>query len=71
MKAQTIQVDVDATKTADRLHRGANVLDGANLGDRLEDGGVMGTIVRCHECGRSGQLHDPDELPPVGEPQEG
>lgn len=40
----------------------------AEVGDRVRDGGEMGVIVRCHECGGSGQLHRPDEIPPVVEP---
>lgn len=40
----------------------------ATFGDRVRDGGVMGVIVRCEECGGSGQLHQPDEMPPYVEP---
>lgn len=36
----------------------------------VEDGGVMGDIVPCHECGGSGELHDPHELPEPSEPQD-
>ena len=35
----------------------------ATFGDRVRDGGKMGTLVRCHECGGSGQLHQLDEQP--------
>lgn len=38
-------------------------------GDRVEDGGIMGTLVRCTECGGIGVLHKPDELPPTAAPQ--
>lgn len=38
------------------------------FGRRVEDGGRMGTIVRCETCGGSGELHQPDELPPMVEP---
>lgn len=38
------------------------------VGHRVEDGGVMGTIVTCEECSGSGVLHDPHERPPVSEP---
>lgn len=41
----------------------------SRFGERVEDGGVMGTIVRCEMCGGSGELHDPDELPPVSYPE--
>lgn len=64
MATSTLTVKIDATKTADRLRRAANVLDGPDFGDRVEDGGLMGTIVRCEMCGGSGQLHDPDEVVP-------
>jgi hypothetical protein len=36
-------------------------------GDRVEDGGTMGTLVRCPQCG-DGLLHDPDERPPSPAP---
>lgn len=38
-------------------------------GDRVEDGGLMGTLVRCPECGGSGLLHKPDHLPESAEPK--
>lgn len=41
---------------------------GPKAGDRVEDGGEMGTLVRCDKCGGGGLLHDPDELPPAVEP---
>ena len=40
------------------------------VGARVKDGGVMGTLVRCGECGGSGRLHAPDELPPVVQPED-
>ena len=40
----------------------------AEFGDRCFDGGELGTIIRCPECGGSGQLHAPDEPPPAGRP---
>lgn len=40
----------------------------AKPGDRVEDGGQMGTLVRCPKCGGGGLLHDPDELPPAVSP---
>lgn len=43
---------------------------GWRFGDRVEDGGQMGTIVRCEQCGGSGQLHDLDERPPYATPQQ-
>ena len=70
MKARTINIDVKATKAAERLRRAANVLDGPTFGDRIEDGGVMGTIIRCHECGGSGQLHELDQVPATVEPED-
>lgn len=39
-------------------------------GARVEDGGEMGTIVRCQECGGSGTLHQPDKMPDFAEPEE-
>lgn len=39
------------------------------VGTRVEDGGIMGTIVSCEQCSGSGRLHDPDELPPISTPQ--
>lgn len=36
----------------------------------VADGGVMGDIVGCHECGGTGELHDPHELPEDAEPQD-
>lgn len=38
------------------------------FGERVEDGGEMGTIVRCGECGGSGELHALDVLPEPVEP---
>lgn len=65
MKAEPIHIPVhlDAAVTAGRLRRAADALDGPTFGDRIEDGGLMGTIVRCDHCGGSGQLHQPDESP--------
>jgi hypothetical protein len=40
------------------------------FGDRVKDGGVMGTLVRCEQCGGSGQLHQPDQTPEPVEPAE-
>ena len=40
-------------------------------GDRMEDGGEMGTLIRCETCGGGGLLHDLDRLPEIVEPQEG
>ncbi|MFY1595458.1 hypothetical protein [Micromonospora sp. WMMD737] len=41
-------------------------------GDRVEDGGLMGTLVRCPECGGGGLLHKPDHYPtgPAPQPEE-
>jgi len=36
----------------------------ATFGDRVRDGGEMGTLIRCYECGGSGSLHRLDEKPP-------
>jgi hypothetical protein len=33
------------------------------VGARVVDGGSVGTVVRCGQCGGSGRLHQPDELP--------
>lgn len=41
---------------------------GPKPGDRVEDGGVMGTLIRCPQCSGDGLLHQPDELPPTAEP---
>lgn len=64
MASNTIKVSLDFGEIARRLRKAADALDGTTIGDRIEDGGMMGTIVRCHECGGSGQLHetDPEEL---------
>lgn len=35
----------------------------------VEDGGVLGDLVTCGQCGGSGELHDPHELPEPVEPQ--
>lgn len=34
-----------------------------NWGRRVENGGVMGTIVPCPTCDGTGELHQPDEHP--------
>lgn len=44
---------------------------GVDFGDRVEDGGMLGTIVRCETCGGSGQLHEPDEVPEPVAPEDG
>lgn len=38
-------------------------------GDRVEDGGVMGTLVRCTTCSGDGLLHQPDEQPAGPDPE--
>lgn len=38
-------------------------------GDRVTDGGYVGTLVRCEECSGDGLLHKPDEMPVSQEPQ--
>lgn len=30
------------------------------FGQRVEDGGLMGTIVRCEMCGGTGEMHQVD-----------
>ena len=70
MATSTMTVKIDATATAARLRRAADALDGPTFGDRIEDGGVMGTIVRCEMCGGSGQLHQPDEMPEPSTPSD-
>lgn len=40
-------------------------------GRRMDDNGLAGTLVRCHECGGSGTLHRPDVPPPVVEAEGG
>lgn len=40
------------------------------FGERVMDGGEMGTIVRCEMCGGSGELHAPDKIPDPVEPQD-
>lgn len=40
----------------------------AKAGDRVEDGGIVGTLVRCEKCSGDGLLHKPDELPASQEP---
>lgn len=44
---------------------------GNRFGHRVKDGGIMGTLVRCHECGGSGELHRPDVMPEPVEPDAG
>lgn len=38
------------------------------FGDHVIDGGQPGTIVRCHECGGTGELHRLDKQPVSVEP---
>lgn len=40
------------------------------IGDHVQDGGEWGTIVRCHECGGTGQLHQLDEMPTAVTPSD-
>lgn len=40
------------------------------IGDHVQDGGEWGTIVRCHECGGTGQLHQLDEMPTAVAPSD-
>lgn len=37
-------------------------------GDRVRDGGVMGTLIACQECSGVGLLHQPDSDQPVPRP---
>lgn len=49
-------------------------LTGHVIGQRVTDHDEPGTIVVCgepHGCGGSGQLHQPDQLPPYATPTEG
>lgn len=41
-------------------------------GDRVTDGGIVGTLVRCEQCSGDGLLHkpDPDAMPPAQQPQD-
>lgn len=34
-------------------------------GDRFDNGGQPGVLVRCPECSGDGTLHRPDQLPPA------
>jgi len=43
----------------------------AKPGDRIVDGGRMGTIVTCPTCDGDGILHDPDEKPEPSIPEGG
>ena len=43
----------------------------AKPGDRIVDGGRMGTIVTCPTCDGDGILHDPDEKPEPSTPEGG
>lgn len=42
----------------------------ANIGDRVHDGGALGTLVRCPECGGSGSLHALDNPPEPTTPED-
>lgn len=44
----------------------------AKAGDRVTDGGIVGTLVRCEQCSGDGLLHqpDPDAMPPAQAPQD-
>jgi hypothetical protein len=42
----------------------------AKPGDRIVNGGQMGTIVTCPTCDGDGILHDPDEKPEPSTPEE-
>lgn len=39
-------------------------------GDRVTDGGIVGTLVKCEQCSGDGLLHqpDPDQMPAAKEP---
>lgn len=39
-------------------------------GDRVEDGGEMGTLVACRTCSAMGLLHVPDRMPVKAVPTE-
>jgi hypothetical protein len=39
-------------------------------GDRVTDGGIVGTLVRCEQCSGDGLLHKPDAMPPSQAPQD-
>ncbi len=45
--------------------------EGGKPGDRIVDGGRMGTIVTCPTCDGDGILHDPDEKPEPSTPEGG
>lgn len=45
--------------------------EGADPGDRVYDGGVLGTLVICPQCGGTGNLHAVDEVPETTEPDDG
>lgn len=40
------------------------------VGSRVTEGGLLGTLVRCPECGGHGLLHRPDEVPDGPAPAE-
>lgn len=62
-----LSADADADAKPSRTHsRSGQPIKHANVAD----GGVMGDIVPCHECGSTGELHDPHELPEDAEPQD-
>jgi len=53
-----VQVELDAAVT----EAPAATADDP-VGARVVDGGSVGTVVWCGQCGGSGRLHQPDELP--------
>ena len=40
-----------------------NLRNAPKAGDRVMDGGEMGTLVRCYECSGDGLLHKLDKMP--------
>lgn len=60
---QMIREAVTPLRIAALRGQGSHVPAPVQFGDRVEDGGMMGTIVRCEECGGSGQMHAPDAIP--------
>lgn len=53
----------------DAIEDDTAVEESPQAGDRVEDGGRMGTLITCPTCNGDGLLHTPDEMPEAVEPE--